>query len=61
MVGSKDHYYKAAKAGDTPRHAQTRGTAGWINMALHTEYSTRDARRTFVRYDDLLDDWRVGG
>ncbi|MGH3346033.1 MAG: glycosyltransferase [Nocardioides sp.] len=59
VVGSKDHYYKAAKAGDTPRHAQTRGTAGWINVALHTEYSTRDAHRTFVRYDDLLDDWRA--
>jgi len=59
VVGSKAHYYKAAKAGDTPRHAQTRGTAGWINVALHTEYSTRDARRTFVRYDDLLDDWRA--
>ena len=59
VVGSKDHYYKAAQAGDTPRHAQTRGTAGWINVALHTEFSTRDARRTFVRYDDLLEDWRA--
>lgn len=59
VVGSKDHYYKAAKMGDTPRHAQTRGVAGWINVALHTEYSTRDARRTFVRYNDLLSDWRA--
>ncbi len=59
VVGSKEHYYKAAQAGDTPRHAHTRGTAGWINVALHTEFSTRDARRSFVRYDDLLDDWRA--
>jgi glycosyltransferase involved in cell wall biosynthesis len=59
VVGSKDHYYKAAKAGDTPRHAQTRGAAGWINVALHTESATRDARRTFVRYNDLLEDWRA--
>jgi glycosyltransferase involved in cell wall biosynthesis len=59
VVGSKDHYYKAAKVGDTPRHAQTRGAAGWINVALHTEFSTRDARRTFVRYNDLLGDWRA--
>ena len=59
VVGSKDHYYKAAKMGDTPRHAQTRGVAGWINVALHTEYSTRDMRRTFIRYNDLLSDWRA--
>jgi hypothetical protein len=59
VVGSKDHYYQAAKAGDTPRHAQTRGAAGWINVALQTEFSTRDARRTFIRYNDLLDDWRA--
>ena len=59
VVGSKDHYYKAAQLGDTPRHAQTRGVAGWINVALHTEVSTRDVRRTFIRYNDLLSDWRA--
>jgi hypothetical protein len=32
-------------------------TAGWLNQTLFTERATRDARRTFVRYDDLLDDW----
>jgi hypothetical protein len=31
--------------------------AAWINVTLQTERSTRDARRAFVRYDDLLADW----
>jgi hypothetical protein len=32
--------------------------ASWLNITLHVEETTRDARRTFVRYDDLLEDWR---
>jgi hypothetical protein len=31
--------------------------AAWINITLQTEQTTRDARRAFVRYDDLLADW----
>jgi hypothetical protein len=31
--------------------------AAWINVTLQTEQMTRDARRAFVRYDDLLADW----
>ena len=32
-------------------------TAGWLNQSLFTERATRESPRTFVRYDDLLDDW----
>ena len=32
--------------------------ASWLNITLHVEETTRGARRTFVRYDDLLEDWR---
>jgi len=32
--------------------------ASWLNITLHVEETTRGARRTFVRYDDLLGDWR---
>ncbi len=40
--------------------------AAWLNVTLHTELATRGARRAFVRYDALLEDWsreisRVGG
>jgi hypothetical protein len=31
--------------------------AAWVNVALETERLTRDARRAFVRYEDLLGDW----
>jgi hypothetical protein len=31
--------------------------AAWINVMLLTEHATRGARRAFVRYEDLLDDW----
>ena len=59
VVGSKDKYYKGTSAGDTPRHAQTTRVASWLNVALFTEVVTRDSRRSFVLYNDLLDDWRA--
>jgi hypothetical protein len=31
--------------------------AAWINVMLQTEHSTRDARRAFVSYYDLMADW----
>jgi hypothetical protein len=30
----------------------------WANVSLETERATRGARRAFVRYEDLLADWR---
>jgi hypothetical protein len=35
----------------------TNRTAGWLNLMLYTERSTRDTPRAFVPYADLLDDW----
>jgi hypothetical protein len=32
--------------------------AAWVNVMLETERQTRGARRVYVRYDDLLADWR---
>jgi hypothetical protein len=31
--------------------------AAWINVMLQTEHSTRDARRAFMSYYDLMADW----
>src|SRR5215218_10200744 len=31
--------------------------AGWVQQTLYTERATRDSRRAFVRYEDLLEDW----
>ncbi len=55
VVGSKQRYYSAA----TNDFSHVQRTAAWVNMMLHTERATRDGRRQFVRYDDLLTDWTV--
>lgn len=31
--------------------------ASWLNVTLQSEYATRGARRAFLRYDALLEDW----
>lgn len=51
VVGSKQRYY-------ANRLGTAHLTASWVNLLLHTELATRDAPRAFVRYDDLLTDWR---
>jgi hypothetical protein len=33
-------------------------TVSWTNIMLETEYQTRGRRRVFVRYEDLLTDWK---
>jgi hypothetical protein len=40
-----------------PGRTEASRAAAWINTTLQTEHATRDARRVFVRYDDLLADW----
>lgn len=52
VIGSKAKYY-SAKVSDSSR------AAAWANHMLHTERATRGARRAFVRYHDLIDDWTV--
>jgi hypothetical protein len=55
VVGSKNRYYERGKAG-TP-FGEVQRTAAWVNIMLHTERATRNGKRAFVRYDDLLIDW----
>ena len=52
VVGSKQKYY-------ANRLGSAHLTASWLNMLLHTELDTRDAPRAFVRYADLLGDYRT--
>lgn len=33
--------------------------AAWLNVMLETERMTRGARRVYIRYEDLLADWRA--
>ncbi|MFY9915298.1 MAG: hypothetical protein WAK18_11570 [Nocardioidaceae bacterium] len=50
VVSSKSQQYPGP-AGNTNR------TAAWINLMLFTERATRGSLRTFIEYDDLLEDW----
>lgn len=51
VVSSKSHWYSSLSLADANR------VAGWANTMLFTERSTRDYRRAFVRYEELLEDW----
>lgn len=59
VVGSKNTYYYKRETAERRRIGETSRVAGWVNVALFTEYSTRDSSRSFVRYGDLLSDWRA--
>jgi hypothetical protein len=50
VIESKQRWY-GGRQGEISR------AAGWLNQTLFTERATRESRRAFVRYDELLDDW----
>lgn len=52
VVASASRWYGGS------RH-QTSRLGGWANVLLRTERATRDTDRGFVRYSDLLADWRA--
>jgi hypothetical protein len=51
VVRSKLHWYYNMTLFDANR------AAGWLNTMLFTERATRDYRRAYVRFEDLLEDW----
>jgi hypothetical protein len=51
VVSSKLRWYSNMPLVDANR------VAGWANTMLFTERATRDYRRAFVRFEDLLEDW----
>jgi hypothetical protein len=58
VLGSRATHYgdRAALAEDA---FAVKNLAGWVNALLMTERQTRGMRRSFVRYDALLADWRA--
>jgi hypothetical protein len=58
VAKSRDTWYTPDIDEDFRRHRATANVAGWCNAAFVTERITRGDRRTFVRYTDLLADWR---
>ena len=47
----------SARKSDGTWQTDASRAAAWLNVMLETEHATRDARRAFVRYEDLLADW----
>ena len=60
VVGSQDITWGEGRRSDAERRVkETSNTAAWLNVALVTEQGSRGAPRAFLRYDDLLTDWRT--
>ncbi len=57
VSASRQKYYARGEKPDT-RPDDIARIAGWINVALTAELVTRQSPRAFVRYTDLVADWR---
>jgi len=57
VAGSKQTYYSRNPSADKMK-GDTWRISGWINLLHTVEYGSRPDPRAFVRYDDLLSDWR---
>ncbi len=59
VVGSREIAYLSSQSDDLRLTKETSNVAGWVHAALLTEQAGRGSRRAFVRYGDLLADWRT--
>ncbi len=59
VVGSRDIAYLSSQSDDLRLTKETSNVAGWVHAALLTEQAGRGHKRSFVRYADLLADWRA--
>jgi hypothetical protein len=60
VSGSRQRYYGRTTSVDEARARadDTNRIAGWVNVALYSEEVTQGSKRIFVRYADLIQDWR---
>ncbi|HEY0642081.1 MAG TPA: sulfotransferase family protein [Nocardioides sp.] len=58
VVGSRDIAYLSSQSDELRLTKETSNVAGWVHAALLTEKAGRGSKRAFVRYVDLLADWR---
>ncbi|KRE97481.1 hypothetical protein ASG76_01815 [Nocardioides sp. Soil774] len=58
VVGSRDIAYLSSQSDDLRLTKETSNVAGWVHAALLTERAGRGGKRSFVKYVDLLADWR---
>lgn len=58
VSGSRQTYYRKGEPMAARRAGTITRVGGWVNLNLASEQRHRDHPRTFVRYPDLLTDWR---
>ena len=59
VVGSRDIAYLSSQSDELRLTKETSNVAGWVHAALLTEKAGRGSKRAFVKYVDLLADWRA--
>jgi hypothetical protein len=59
VIGSRATHYAAGIETMGETGFAVKNLAGWVNAMLMSEKQTRGRRRAFLRYDDLLADWRT--
>ncbi|SEB57466.1 hypothetical protein SAMN04489844_0570 [Nocardioides exalbidus] len=59
VVGSRDIAYLSSQSDELRLTKETSNVAGWVHAALLTEQAGRGSKRSFVKYVDLLADWRA--
>ncbi len=59
VVRSRDSAYLTGRSDDVRLQRETANVAAWVNSVVVTERATRGNPRAFVRYDDLIGDWRA--
>lgn len=59
VLGSRATHYTAGLEDLGEQGYAVRNLAGWVNAMLMAERGTRGLTRSFVRYEDLLADWRA--
>ena len=58
VVRSNDAAYLTDRPDAVRLERETTNVAAWVNALLATERATREVPRAFVRYEDLVGDWR---
>jgi hypothetical protein len=58
VLGSRSTYYAQNRPSMSPRQFAIWNLCGWINQNLNLEHGNRNEKRAFIRYADLLADWR---
>ena len=59
VVGSQDLTWGHRRDDAMRRVKETSNVAAWLNVALVTERAGRDLPRSFIRYSELIEDWRT--